>query len=118
MHVMKLGRCLLLVALVIAPSGCMHWTPVRAPAPAPDAPRRLGAARVTRADLSVLELHYVVVTADSVVGWRAARPAVREALAHAQVGRIEHQGPDLGRTGLALLLAGVVVLYVQLASGI
>ena len=72
---------------------------------------------MTRADFSVMELHYVVVTADSVVGWRAAQPAVREALAHAQVRRIERQGLDLGRTGMALLLAAVVLLYVQVASG-
>lgn len=117
MHAMKPGRCLLLATLGIALSGCMHWTPVRAPAPAPDAPRRLGTARVTRADHSVVELHYVVVTADSVVGWRAAQPGVREALAHAQVRRIERQGVGLARTGAVLLLAAVVALYVQLASG-
>ena len=116
MHAMKPGRCLLLAALVIALSGCMHWTPVHAPAP--DAPRRLGAARVTRADHSVVELHYVVVTADSVVGWRAAQPGAREALAHAQVRRIERQGIGLARTGAVLLLAAVVALYVQVASGI
>lgn len=104
------------VLLVLAAPACVRWAPVPAPVPAPDAPRRLGAARVTRADWSVVELHYVVVTADSVVGWRAAQPRVREALARAQVLRMERQRVDLARTGGVLLLLAAAALWVQLAS--
>lgn len=106
---MKIAQRLLLLGFVLAAGGCMEWRGTRLPAPAPDAPRRLGTARVTTVDGRTLEMDSVVVTVDGVVGSRAGGPGAGERLAmhHSQVHHLERKGLAFGRT---VLLATVVSL--------
>jgi hypothetical protein len=107
----RLVRRLLLAGLVAASAGCMQWRGTSLPAPAPDAPRRLGTARVTTVDGRTLEMDDVVVTADSVVGSRAGGPwaGERVALHHSQVRHLERQGLAFGRTVLLTTIVSLIV---------
>jgi hypothetical protein len=101
---MKLVQRLLLLVFILASSGCIGWRRTSLPGPAPDAPLRLGEARVTDVRGHTVELHSVVVSADSVVGWRAREPSAGERLAlhRSQVRSIQRQQFDLVRTALAI----------------
>jgi hypothetical protein len=117
---MKLVLRLLLAGVVAVTAGCVGWRPVSTPAQAPDAPLRLGAALVTHGDGATVELHSVVVSADSVVGWRVREPRAGErlALARSEVRHIERHGLDFRATaGLAVLIAAAA-LWAALMRGV
>lgn len=113
---MKIVRCLLLLGFILATAGCMEWGGTGLPAPAPDAPRRLGAVRVATVDGRTLEMDAVVLTADSIVGLRAGGPRAGERLAlhHSQVRHLDRRGLAFGRT--VLLTAIVSLIAIVLAS--
>lgn len=115
---MKLVRYLLLAGLVAATSGCMGWQRATLPAPAPGAPVRLASTRVTHVDGYSMELNSVVVTADSLVGFRAREPMAgqRLALHGSEVRHIQHEGPDLVRTALLFLGFGAAALLADAAQ--
>jgi hypothetical protein len=108
---MKIVQRLLLFGFILASAGCMEWRGTSLPAPAPDAPRRLGTARVTTVDGRTLEMDAVVVTADSVVGSRAGGPWAGERLAlhHSQVRHLERQGFAFGRTVLLTTIVSLIM---------
>jgi hypothetical protein len=115
---MKLVQRLLLLGFILALSGCIGWRRTTLPAPAPDAPLRLGAARVTDVRGYTVELHSVVVSADSVVGWRAREPSAGERLAlhRAQVRSIQRQRFDFVRTALTLGAFAAVLAFLDALS--
>jgi hypothetical protein len=115
----ELFRCLLLVGLLAATAGCTGWRRMSPPAPAPDAPLRMGSARVTDIHGTAVELHSVVITADSVVGWRTREPGAgrRLALHRAQVLIVEHNSIDFARTALAILGFAAVALMQAISRG-
>jgi hypothetical protein len=106
-----LVRRLLLLGLVAVTAGCMEWRGTSLPAPAPDAPRRLGAARVTTVDGRTLELDAVVLTADSLVGSRAGGPRASERLAlhRSEVRHLDRRGLAFGRTVLLTTIVSLIV---------
>jgi hypothetical protein len=108
---MKIIRLLLLLGFILTSAGCMQWQRTGLPAPAPDAPRRLGAARVTTVDGRTLEMDSVVVTADSIVGSRATGPGAGERLAlhHSQVRHMDRRGLAFGRTVLLTTIVSLIV---------
>ncbi|HEY0020966.1 MAG TPA: hypothetical protein VGC13_31985 [Longimicrobium sp.] len=112
---MKLVRHLLLAGLVAATPGCMGWRRASLPAPAPDAPVRLASTRVTHVDGYSVVLSSVVVTADSLAGFRAREPMAgrRLALHRSEVRHIQHEGFDLVRTALLFLGVGAAALLVE-----
>jgi hypothetical protein len=112
---MKLTDCLLLVGIALATGGCVGWQRTSLPGPAPDAPLRLGAARVTHVHGYSVELSSVVVSADSVVGWRAREPlaGTRLALHRSQVRHLQRHGFAPVRTALAI---GLIVAVAEFAT--
>ena len=116
---MKLLRRLLLVGFVMTATGCVSSGWVKLPASAPDAPLRLGEARVAHVRGHQVDLHSVVVTADSVVGWRARAPRAGErvALHRTEVLYLTRPRVDFARTSLALLLAAAAALWAALQWG-
>lgn len=116
---MKLVLRLLLTGLVIASAGCVSSRWVRSPAP-PHAPLPLAEARVAHVRGHHVDLHSVVVTADSVVGWRARAPGAGErvALHRADVLYLTRPRFDFARTSLAVLLGvAVAMLWAVQQSG-
>jgi hypothetical protein len=109
---------LALVPVLVASSGCMGWRRASLPALAPDAPVRLASTRVTHVDGYSVELNSVVVTADSLVGFRAREPMAgrRLALHSSQVRHIQHEGFDLVRTALLFLGFGAAALLADAAQ--
>lgn len=112
---MKLVQRLLLLGFVLASAGCMGWRRVTLPGPAPDAPLRAGAARVTDAHGHTVELHSVVVSADSVIGWRARQPLAGERLAlhRSQVRSVQRQEIDFVRTVLTIAAFAAVLGFLD-----
>ena len=115
---MKLAQRLLLVGCILASAGCMGWQRASLPGPAPDAPHRVGAARVTHAHGHTVELHSVVVSADSVVGWRAREPFAGERLAlhRSQVRHVERHEFSLVRTALTIGVIAAVLEFLAALS--
>lgn len=116
---MKLVRLALLLGCILAAAGCMGWRRMSPPAPAPDAPLRMGSARVTDIRSGVVELHSVVITADSIIGWRAREPLAGERLAlpRSQVLIVEHDSIDVARTAVAVLGFAAVVFLRAVMEG-
>ena len=108
---MKLVQRLLLLGFILALAGCVGWQRTSLPGPAPDAPLRLGAARVTHVHGHSVDLHSVVVSADSVVGWRAREPFAGERLAlhRSQVRHLARQRLAFGRTVLLTTIVSLIV---------
>lgn len=115
---MKLVRHLLLAGLLAATPGCMAWRRESLPAPAPGAPVRLASTRVTHVDGYFVDLNSVVVTADSLVGFRAREPMAgrRLALHSSEVRHIQHEWLDPVRTALLFLGFGAMALLVSAAE--
>ncbi|HEX6372278.1 MAG TPA: hypothetical protein VF006_25390 [Longimicrobium sp.] len=109
---MKLVRRLLLVVLLITTSGCMRWTRMRTPAPAPDAPLRFSTIRVTPSQGSPVVLSAVEVTVDSVVGRRVTPPGIRERMAvhRGDVLVLQRRTVDFLRTAMGAAVAGAVAV--------
>ena len=81
---MRWMRRLMVCALLVGASGCMHFDTVEVPAPAPGASRTIRWARVTTTESRFYQLRDVRITADSVVGWEEARnldPAAKRRIA-------------------------------------
>ena len=114
----KLVRRLLLVGLVAATAGCVEWRGTSLPAPAPDAPRSLGAARVTTVDGRTLEMDAVVLTADSLIGSRAGGPWAGERLAlhHSQVRHLDLRRFALSRTVLVTVIVSLILAMLGSAA--
>lgn len=108
----ELVRRLLLLGFILASAGCMEWRGTSLPAPAPDAPRRLGTVRVATVDGRTLDLGGVVLTADSLVGSRASGPWAGERLAlhHSQVRHLDQRGLAFGRTVLLTAIISLIVI--------
>jgi hypothetical protein len=116
---MKLLWCLLLTGLVMVTAGCVSSRWVRSPGPS-DVPLRLGEARVAHVRGHSVDLHSVVVTADSVIGWRARAPGAGErvALDRAEVLYLTRPRFDFPRTALVVLLgAALAMLWAVEQSG-
>lgn len=109
---MTIVQRLLLLGFILASSGCMQWRGTSLPAPAPDAPRQLGAVRVTTVDGRTLEMESVVLTSDSIIGSRAGGPWATEriALHHSQVRHLDRREVALGRTVLLTMIVAVIVI--------
>lgn len=110
--IIALVRRVLLVGLVAATAGCMGWHGTSLSAPAPDAPRQLGAVRVTTVDGRTLQMDSVVLTADSIVGSRAAGPWAGERLAlhRSEVRHLDRRGLAFGRTVLLTTAVSLIVI--------
>jgi hypothetical protein len=109
---MKIVRLFLLLGFILASAGCMEWRGTSLPAPAPDAPRQLGAVRVTTVDGRTLEMDSALLTSDSIVGSRAGGPWATEriALHHSQVRHLDRRGVALGRTVLLTMIVSLIVI--------
>jgi hypothetical protein len=112
---MKLVQRLLLLGFILASAGCIGWRRTTLPAPAPDAPLRVGAARVTDVHGHTVELHSVVVSADSLVGWREREPlaGTRLALHRSQVRNVQRQEFDFVRTALTIAAVAAVLGFLD-----
>ena len=102
-----------LCALLAAGAGCMRFQPAAVPAPDASGWRGIGHARVVTVTSDYYVLRDVQVTADSVVGWQAARGTEpgqmqRVALHRNQIRRFEQKRLAVVRSGLLALVAGYV----------
>ena len=116
---MKPALRLLLAGLAMSTAGCVSSRWVKSPSP-PDTPLRLAEARVEHVRGHHVDLHSVVVTADSVVGWRARGSGVGErvALHRAEVLFLTRPRFDLARTSFVVLLgAALAMLWAASQSG-
>lgn len=112
----------LLFAVSLAVSACHSWYPQ--PSPAPDAVvsrNGRGLVRVLRRDQGVTVLANARVVGDSIVG-TAGNPPRHDAVALADVERIEIRGTDALETGAvvfgALAVAATFVALAAVARGV
>jgi hypothetical protein len=101
------------MVLLLDTSGCMTWKAASIPDGSHDhGSATFDRARIVLLDSTRVELRYVVVGSDSVIGYTGEN-RTRMAFAHAQVARVETRGVSIGRTGA---VAGGVVAVVALVA--